>query len=60
MVFAKDDYVKHLGSNMSENQKEMFQREIKDWKSGEGRGGADNLPKKLLKEIAEMIKRLYK
>lgn len=41
---------------MSENQKEMFQREIEDFKRGEGRGGADNLAKELLREIAEWIK----
>ena len=58
--FAKDRYVRELERGMSEYQKEMFQREIEDTKYMEGRGGADNLPKKILEEIAKMIKRLYK
>ena len=56
VLFSKDSFIKFLERGMSENQKEMFQREIEDFKRGEGRGGADNLAKELLREIAEWIK----
>ena len=56
VLFSKDSFLKSLDSGMSETQKEMFQREIEDFKRGEGRGGADNLAKELLREIAEWIK----
>ena len=59
IMFSKDPYVKNLEKGMTEYQKEMFQREIEDYKKHEGRGGADNLPKKLLKEIAELVKKWY-
>ena len=45
---------------MSQNQKEKFQREIEDYKESEGRGGADNLDKDILREIAEWIKRVFR
>lgn len=60
IVFSKDPYVKHLEKGMSEFQKEMFQREIEDYKKSEGRGGADNLPKEILREIAEWVKKWYR
>lgn len=59
-MFAKDPFVKSLERGMSENQKEQFQREIEDYKKSEGRGGADNLDKDLLREIAEFIKHFFK
>ena len=40
---------------MTQNQKEQFQREIEEYKRQEGRGGKDNLPKKILEEIAKWI-----
>ena len=60
IVFAKDPFVKSLERSMSEKQKEQFQREIEDYKKSEGRGGADNLDKDLLREIAEFIKQFFK
>lgn len=45
---------------MSQNQKEKFQREIEDYKESEGCGGADNLDKDILREIAEWIKRVFR
>ncbi len=60
MMFAKDPYVEKLKRGMSQKQKEMFQREIEDYKRGEGRGGKDNLIKEILKQIAEYIKQTYK
>ena len=60
IMFAKDPFVKSLERGMSENQKEQFQREIEDYKKSEGRGGADNLDKDLLREIAEFIKQFFK
>ena len=56
IMFAKDPFVKSLERGMSEKQKEQFQREIEDYKKSEGRDGADNLGKDLLREIAEFIK----
>ena len=60
MMFAKDPFVKSLERGMSKNQKGHFQREIEDYKKSEGRGGADNLDKDLLREIAKYIKRFFK
>lgn len=60
VLFSKDNFIKFLERGMSENQKEMFQREIEDLKTSEGRGGADNLAKELLREIAEWIKTRFK
>ena len=60
LQFARDQYVEHLKSGMSQNQKEQFQREIEDMKESEGRGGKDNLSREVLKEIAEMIKKAFK
>ena len=60
MMMAKDPYVEYLKRGMSQRQKEAFQREIESYKTGEGRGGADNLSKDLLKEIAEIIKKMFK
>jgi RHS repeat-associated protein len=60
VMFSKDPFVKHLERKMSENQKEQFQREIEDIKHHEGRGGADNLTKKIILDIYEWIMKFVK
>ena len=55
LLFAKDPFVEKLKRGMTQNQKEQFQREIEEYKRQEGRGGKDNLPKKILEEIAKWI-----
>lgn len=60
IMFSKDPFIKSLERGMSQNQKEKFQREIEDYKESEGRGGADNLDKDILREIAEWIKRVFR
>ena len=60
LMFAKDGYIENLKRDMSQNQKEKFQREIEDYKKEEGRGGKDNLPHDILKDIAEYIKTRFK
>ena len=51
---------KGLEKGMSSNQKEMFQREIEDYKRGMGKGPGDHLPWEILVEIAEEIRKNYK
>lgn len=60
IMFSKDPFIKSLERGMSQNQKEKFQREIEDYKESEGCGGADNLDKDILREIAEWIKRVFR
>lgn len=38
----------------------MFQREIEDYKKGEGRRGNQNLPHDIIDEIAEWVKELFR
>ena len=59
IFFARDPYVEKLKQGMSKNQQQKFKEEIEEYKRTEGRGGADNLTKELLEEIAEMIKELF-
>ena len=60
IMFSKDPFVKSLERGMSQTQKGKFQREIEDYKKSEGRGGADNLNKDILRQIAEWIKATFK
>ena len=55
VLFSKDPYVKSLDRKLNKEEQEEFQREIEDWKKGEGRGGNDNLPKKVILEIFKML-----
>lgn len=57
---AKDPFIKYLERGMTENQKQKFSEEIHELKRKEGRGGADNLLKEILEEIAEWVKRTFK
>ncbi len=60
ILFFKDPYIKSLEKGMTQNQKEKFQREIEDYKRSEGRGGADNLTKDILRKIAEYVIKAFK
>lgn len=56
LFFASDPYVEHLKKGMSKYQQEEFKNMIEEYKIEHGRGGADNLPRTILKEIAEFIR----
>ena len=60
VMMAKDSYVEELKKGMTQNQKEKFKLEIEGWKKSEGRRGDQNLPKKILEYLAELVKNLYK
>jgi hypothetical protein len=58
VIYARNNQ-KALERDMNDAQKEVFQREIEDYKRMEGRGGKDNLPWEILKDIAEDILKYY-
>lgn len=59
MYMAKDPYIEYKKKGMTPGQQDIFKQLIEERKQGEGRGGADNLLKKIIDEIAKFVKETF-